>query len=256
MDLSFVIALVSVFLVSLIFSMFGQGGGSLYTPILVLLGYATLVSVSASLVLNLITALFATLVYFRSKLVDLRLALVFIPGIIAGSFIGGAWGNFVDTKIILWLFVIFLIGAGGRMLYTHWEKSQTAETKSLHPSPSLYLIVALFSFGVGILSGLLGVGGGIVIVPFLIFAYKVPAKISAGTTGFMVIFSSLFGVIGHSAFGHLDLGLIAGAVATVATGAVIGARLMSKSKVEWIKPGFGLIMLAFAIQLILKLIPL
>ena len=74
MDVSFVIALASVFLVSLIFSMFGQGGGSLYTPILVLLGYATLVSVSASLVLNLITALFATLVYFRSKLVDLRLA--------------------------------------------------------------------------------------------------------------------------------------------------------------------------------------
>ena len=66
MDVSFVIALASVFLVSLIFSMFGLGGGSLNTPILVLLGYATLVSVSASLVLNLITALFATLVYFRS----------------------------------------------------------------------------------------------------------------------------------------------------------------------------------------------
>ena len=62
MDLLLGVAIVSVFFVSLIFSMFGQGGGSLYTPILVLLGYAALISVSTSLVLNLITALFATIV--------------------------------------------------------------------------------------------------------------------------------------------------------------------------------------------------
>ncbi len=77
MDLLLGVAIVSVFLVSFVFSMFGQGGGSLYTPILFILGYATLVSVSASLVLNLITALFATIVYYRSRLVDLRLALAF-----------------------------------------------------------------------------------------------------------------------------------------------------------------------------------
>lgn len=234
--------------------MFGQGGGSLYTPILFLLGYATLISISTSLVLNLVTALFATLVYYRSRLVDLRLSSVFIPGIVAGSFLGGAWGNFVDTGLLMWLFVAFLIGAGTRMVYAHWEKAHKTVDTMAHRSLLMYAAVVLFSFGVGVLSGLLGVGGGILILPFLIFAYKVPAKLSAGTSMFVVIFSSLFGVIGHSAFGHIDVVLILGAATAVAIGGALGARFMVRTKAEWIKPGFGLIMLAFAAQLIVKLI--
>ena len=97
--------------------MFGQGGGSVYTPTLFLLGYGALISTSTSLVLNLATALSATVVYYNRKLVDLRLASAFIPGIIVGSFLGGAWGNFVDSALLMWLFVEFLIGAGGRMVY-------------------------------------------------------------------------------------------------------------------------------------------
>ena len=58
-------AVVSVFLISVVFSMFGQGGGSVYTPTLFLLGYSTIVSTSTSLVLNLVTACFATFVYYR-----------------------------------------------------------------------------------------------------------------------------------------------------------------------------------------------
>lgn len=254
MDVILVITLTSVFLTSLVFSMFGQGGGSLYTPILFLLGYTTLVSISTSLVLNLVTALFATLIYFRSKLVNLRLALIFIPGIVIGSFLGGAWGNFINTTILLWIFVVFLIGAGGRMVYSYWETSSGEQPNQFRPSLSVYTIVVLFSLAVGVLSGLLGVGGGILIVPFLIFAYKISAKISAGTTAFIVIFSSLFGVLGHSAFGHLDYLLIAGTALAVAVGGALGATLMSRTRAEWIKAGFGIIMLAFAVQLVEKLI--
>ncbi len=234
--------------------MFGQGGGSLYTPTLFLLGYTTLISVSTSLTLNLVTAFFATLVYYRQRLVDLRLASAFIPGIVVGSFVGGVLGNFTDTGLLLWLFVAFLVGAGGRMVYTHWEKATTVETKASRPTRLKYAIIIIFSLGVGGLSGLLGVGGGILIVPFLIFAYKVPTKQSAGTAGFVVIFSSLFGVLGHSAFGHLDYNLIFPTVLAVAVGGTLGARLMVKTSSKWVKVGFGLLMWAFALQLIVKLI--
>ena len=247
-------AVVSVLLISVIFSMFGQGGGSVYTPTLFLLGYATLVSTSTSLVLNLATALFATVVYYREKLVNLRLASAFIPGIVVGSFLGGAWSNFVDSTLLLWLFVAFLIGAGARMVYTRWEKVVTTETGKKLATSLSYTVVALFSLGVGLLSGLLGVGGGILIVPFLIFAYRVPTKQSAGTAGFVVIFSSLFGVLGHSAFGHLDYGLILPTLLAVAVGGTIGARFMVRTRSEWVKVGFGLLMWAFAVQLIAKLL--
>ncbi len=253
MDLTLGFAVVAVFLISVVFSMFGQGGGSLYTPTLFLLGYAALVSVSTSLVLNLVTALFATVVFYREKLVDLRLAVAFIPGIVAGSFLGGALGNFVDAGLLLWLFVAFLIGAGARMVYTHWEKAPSADRPPVRPRPTVYGVIVTFSFGVGVLSGLLGVGGGILIVPFLIFAYRVPTKLSAGTAGFVVIFSSMFGVLGHSAFGHLDAALVFATLAAVAIGATLGARLMVRTKADWVKVGFGLIMWAFAVQLIAKL---
>ncbi len=234
--------------------MFGQGGGSVYTPTLFLLGYATLVSTSTSLVLNLVTALFATVVYYREKLVSLRLASAFIPGIVVGSFFGGALSNFIDSKLLLWLFVAFLIGAGGRMVYTHWENVATTETTEKRLTLLTYVIVGLFSLGVGVISGLLGVGGGILIVPFLIFAYRVPTKQSAGTAGFVVIFSSLFGVLGHSAFGRLDYSLILPTLFAVAIGGTVGARFMVRTRSNWVKLGFGLLMWAFAAQLIAKLI--
>lgn len=256
MDFVLGIAVTSIFLISIVFSMFGQGGGLLYTPTLVLLGYTALVSVSTSLVLNLVTALFATVVFYRQKLVDLRLALALIPGISAGAFLGGALGNFVDSTLLLWLFVAVLFGAGARMVYTHWERVPSEEKAPNRPSLLMYAVIVIFSLGLGVLSGLLGIGGGVLIVPFLLFAYKVPTKTSVGTSGFVVIFSSLFGVLGHSAFGHLDATLILATLAAVAVGAFLGARLMVRTKADWVKVGFGLLMWVFALQLIAKLVGL
>lgn len=140
------------------------------------------------------------------------------------------------------------------MVYTHWEKAPSTGAPSRHRSPSVYASIVLFSFAVGVLSGLMGIGGGILIMPFLIFAYGVSTKVSAGTSMFIVIFSSLFGVLGHSAFGSLDYSLILATAAAVAAGGLIGARLMVRTKAEWIKAGFGIIMWVFALQLIVKLL--
>jgi uncharacterized membrane protein YfcA len=256
MDTVLLTAVVSVFLISIIFSMFGQGGGSLYTPILFLIGYAAIVSISTSLVLNLITALSAAIVYYQANLIDLRMAVAFIPGICIGAFIGGVMTNFVDPTILIWIFVVFLVGAGGRLVYTLWEKASTNEECTLQLSQGMYAGIVIFSFAVGIISGLLGVGGGTIIVPFLIFICRYPIKNSAGTVSFIVIFSSLFGVLGHSAFGSLDLGLIAFTAVAVVIGANIGARFTVRLNPRYIKVGFGLILWAFAIQLVLKLLNL
>jgi len=254
MDGVFWAAVISVLLVSIIFSMFGQGGGSLYTPILFLLGYSALVSVSTSLVLNLITAASAALVYYRQRLVDLKVAAAFIPGICLGSLMGGVIGNFVNSDLLMWLFVLFLLGAGARMVYTYWEKKKDDEVCQIGFSRGMYSVIIGFSFAVGVLSGMLGVGGGIIIVPFLLFVCKYPTKNSAGTVSFIIIFSSLFGIIGHSAFGTLELALIIATGVAVFIGASIGAQLTVKLKSSWIKVGFGIIMWVFAVQLIIKLL--
>jgi uncharacterized protein len=153
----------------------------------------------------------------------------------------------------MWLFVIFLLGAGGRMIYTYWERAVPEGACPVQFSKGMYALIVVFSFFVGIIYGPLGVGGGILIVPFLIFLCRYPTKNSAGVVSFIVIFSSLFGVFGHLTSGGFDVFLILGCAIVVVIGATIGARSMVKISSGYIKVGFGVILWVFAIQLILKL---
>lgn len=139
------------------------------------------------------------------------------------------------------------------MIYTYWEKSSSEGACPVHYFKGIYALIVIFSFFVGIVSGLLGVGGGILIVPFLIFLCRYPTKNSAGVVSFIVIFSSLFGVFGHLTSGGFDLPLILGTAVAVFVGATIGARSMVKISSTYIKAGFGVVLWVFAIQLILKL---
>jgi uncharacterized protein len=253
MDEVFWAAVISVLIISIIFSMFGQGGGSVYSPTLILLGYAVLISTSTSLVLNLITSISAGYIFYRNKLIDFKTSLIFVPGICIGSLIGGAAANFVNTDILLWLFVIFLIAVGARMVYTHWEKKKPEGECPTGFSTTMYAVITIFGFGVGILSGLLGVGGGILIVPFMIYLCKYPAKFAAGSSHLIISFSALFGIVGHSAFGSLDVTLIIATGIAVLIGGNLGARISMKVQAGGLKVGLGLIYWALAAQLILKL---
>ena len=252
MDIILLVAVFSVFLIALIFSMFGQGGGSVYTPTLFLLGFAVLVSASTSLVLNLITSMSAGYIFYRRKMIDFKTSLIFVPGICIGSLIGGVLGNFVDVAFLLWLFIFFLFAVGARMIYTYWEKGNAEGECPTGFSTSMYALIVSVGFAVGILSGLLGVGGGILIVPFMVYICKYPTKYAAGSSHLIISFSALFGIIGHSAFGSLDLQLILVTGVAVLIGGNLGARISMKFKSGALKAGLGLLMWAFAIQLVLK----
>ena len=123
-NVTLLLAVIFVFVIAFIFSMFGQGGGSVYSPLLILLGYAILLSTSTSLVLNLITSVSAGYIFYRNKMIDFKTSFIFVPGICVGAFIGGALSKFVNTTILLWLFVFFLFGLGARMIYTYWERRE------------------------------------------------------------------------------------------------------------------------------------
>jgi len=247
-------AMVLAFVIAMVFSMFGQGGGSVYTPTLFLLGYAVLVSTSTSLVLNLITSLSAGYIFYRNKMIDLRTSMVFVPGICLGALLGGALGYFIDTTWLMWVFVIFLVGVGLRMVYTYWEDGSPEGECPTGFSLATYVLITAFSFGVGVLSGLLGVGGGILIVPFMVYVLKYPTKFAAGSSHLIISFSAFFGILGHSAFGSLDLFLILFTGTAVLIGGNLGARISMRFKSNVMKAGLGLIMLVLAAQLVLRLI--
>lgn len=254
MDIVLLYAVVLTFVIAFIFSMFGQGGGSLYSPVLILLGYLVLVATSTSLFLNLITSLSAGYIFYKNKMIDFKASLLFVPGIGLGAFIGGALSKFVETVYLLWLFVIFLSVVGARMIYTYWEKGKTEGPCPQGLSANMKVLIVLFSFAVGFISGLLGVGGGVLIVPFMVYLCKYPAKFAAGSSHLIISFSAFFGIVGHAAFHSLDLQLMAVTGIVVFIGGNLGARVSMKLKGQKIKAGLGLIMWALAAMLIAQLI--
>jgi uncharacterized protein len=169
LHITLLLAVIFVFVIAFIFSMFGQGGGSVYSPLLILLAYPVLLSTSTSLVLNLITSASAGYIFYRKKMIDFKLSFIFVPGISVGAFIGGVLSKSVNPTILLWLFVFVLFGMGARMIYAYWERGKVREEPPESMSIPMYALIALFGFAVGIISGLLGVGGGILIVPFIIY---------------------------------------------------------------------------------------
>jgi uncharacterized membrane protein YfcA len=247
-------AVIFAFMIAFIFSMFGQGGGSVYSPLLITLGYAILLSTSTSLVLNLITSLSAGYIFYRKKMIDYKISLIFAPGISIGAFAGGALSKSFDTTILLWVFVAFLVGVGARMIYSYWEKGKSEETPPTSLSTGKYALIALVGLAVGFLAGLLGVGGGIFIVPFMVYVLKYPTKIAAGSSHLIISFSALAGILGHATSHRFDLPLILVTGIAVLIGGNLGARVSMKINIKMIKAGLGLIMWAFAIQLLVKLL--
>lgn len=248
-------AIIFSFVLAFVFSMFGQGGGSVYSPLLILLGYSVLISTSTSLVLNLITSISAGYIFYKNKMIDFKASFLFVPGIILGAFAGGALSKYVNTSVLLWLFVFFLIVLGARMVYGYWEKGKDNENK---PNPNLsstmYALIVVFSFVVGIVSGLLGIGGGILIVPFMTYVLKYPTKSAAGSSHLIISFSALAGIIGHATSHHLDYQLIAVTGIVVLIGGNLGARFSLRVKPKMIKAGLGIIMWALSAQILVKLL--
>jgi uncharacterized membrane protein YfcA len=248
-------AVVFSFLLAFIFSMFGQGGGSVYSPLLILLGYAVLISTSTSLVLNLITSMSAGYIFYKNKMIDMKASFMFVPGIVVGAFAGGFYAKYVNTNILLWMFVLFLIILGVRMILTYWQEgNDTDDVPMPHPTFAMYMLIVIFSFAVGIISGLLGVGGGVLIVPFMTDILKYPTKSAAGSSHLIISFSALAGILGHASNQRLDYLLIIIVGLAVLVGGNLGARFSLRVKPKMIKAGLGLIMWALAAQILIKLV--
>jgi uncharacterized protein len=243
-----------VFAIAFFFSMFGQGGGSIYTPVLYLFGFAVLVSVSTSLMLTFLTSVSAGYVFYRNKMIDFKRTLLFIPGIVIGSLTGSIIDNLqlISTTFLLWLFVAFLIIAGIRMVYSFREIGKAEGACPTTFSRRMYALIIAVSFLIGLISSMLGIGGGIIIVPFMVYICKYPSRWAAGASHVIVAFSALFGFIGHSAFGNLNLPLILSAGAAVVVGGHLGGRIGVRMKTSMMKVGIGVIMWVLAAQLILK----
>ena len=250
MQTSILVSFLVVLVISGVFSMFGKGGGSLYTPVLVMLGMAVGPAISTALFLNLVTALVATIVFQRNKLVDYRLCLVFLPGTVMGSVLGALLSSMAPKNLLLGIFSAFLYGVGFLMMFSGKGKAGQP-VKPL--TARMIVLIVLFSFSVGVLSSLIGVGGGLIIFPFLVLYMNYRAQMAAGANSLIVTVSSLVGTIGHFALGGVDWRFLVAATAACILGSAVGSHVTVKASPNFVKIAFAGIMWFFATQIALKL---
>jgi len=245
------IAFFAVLGISVVFSMFGKGGGSLYTPVLVMLGWEVSTSISTALFLNLATALVATIVFARNRLVDFKFSSLFLPGTIAGSLLGALLSSRAPKDLLLGLFSMFLLGAGFLMIRSNKGE---ADQQVRRLTPALMAVVIAFSFAVGVLSSLIGVGGGLLIFPFLVLYLKYHAQKAAGANAYIVTISSLVGSLGHLSGGHIDYLLIGTTAIAAMIGSAIGSYITVKASPKFVKVAFAFIMWFFSVEIALHLL--
>lgn len=238
-----------IFTASFILTMVGLGGGLIFSPLFILLEFPVHTAVSASLFLNGIAAISATITYFRKKMIDVQIG---IPLIISSSLFAPL-GAYTTSQVNIKLFTAVLAGviflAAIRMLFSKKVESEgiiTGAARKIIGGGIIGLII-------GFVAGLLGIGGGVFIVPLLIYILKVPTKIAAATSIFIVVFSSFSGFLAHVSIARPDWKFILLAAAFSFAGGQLGSRIMAeKLKGTTVRKIFGGVLFIFVLKLLQK----
>ena len=226
------------FIAAGISSMIGIGGGVLYVPILLAFDFSFYQAAAISIFIIMALSISASLVYYRVKLVDWKLALIIEPLTAIMSLVGGYYSSFVQIKELKLLFILVLIVSGYFMIkpikeiqdkfinekkWGYWLRKFGEEEYSVN------LLIGLpIAALAGIVAGLLGIGGGVIIVPLLVLLLGVPMKIAVGTSCFMAGITALFGFWGHYFAGHFEPKIALILALVVFTGAQAGSRISIK----------------------------
>lgn len=250
-------------LIGVALGLIGGGGSILTVPVLVYLFRIDAVLATAySLFIVGLTSAVGSATYFRKGLVNIKTAIIFgIPSIIA-VFATRAYivpaipaevfaiGSFVVTKSILMmvLFAVLMIAASYSMI----KKDKKSHSESAGEQKFNYPLILSEGFVVGILTGLVGAGGGFLIIPALVVLSKLPMKEAVGTSLVIIAAKSLIGFFGEGGETVIDWIFLMKVSAFAIVGIFIGSALSKKIDGARLKPAFGWFILIMGIYIIIK----
>jgi uncharacterized protein len=261
--------------VGFISGMFGVGGGFLMTPFLILVGIPPAVAVGSVPSHMAASSIAATIAYWRKRLVDTGLGLV----LLSGGLLGTATGVWVfsllrrlgQLDLIINLSYIVLLSIVGTLMIF---ESVRALWRSLQGTPPLLrrpgthawfhglplkfrfrqsriyvsaIPITAIGFFVGFLGALMGIGGGFLLIPALIYLMRVPTAVSVGTSLFLTLFTMLAATVLHAVENRtVDVVLAATLMLGGVVGAQSGARAGQAIKAEQLRFLLGLLVFAVA----------
>ncbi|HET8785753.1 MAG TPA: sulfite exporter TauE/SafE family protein [Candidatus Limnocylindrales bacterium] len=237
-------------------SLLGLGGGVLIVPLLTLVfGLELREAVGVSLVSVIMTSSVAAGVYLERHTADLRLGMRLELFTAIGAFIGASIALLIEERLLALLFAGLLIYVALSML-----RARTSSAPATAPGEPQSYEVRNFPLGVagatgaGVLSALLGVGGGIVKVPLMHLGMGVPLRVSTATSNLMVGITAAASAVIYVIHGEVDPYVAGPTVIGVFLGASIGSRVAHRVDVRVLRLLFVVVLLYTAVQMLLKAI--
>jgi len=268
-------------IVGVLSGMFGVGGGFLMTPLLFFIGIPPAVAVATEANQIVASSFSGVLAHLKRKTVDLRMGTVLLIGGLVGAALGVVVFNYlrslgqVDLLVKL-CYVIFLGIIGGLMFIESLNairkskktggRTQRRKHTWLHNLPfkmkfrvsGLYISVIpplIVGVLVGILAAIMGVGGGFIMVPAMIYLLGMPTKVVVGTSLFQIIFVTAFTTMLHATTNFtVDIVLAVLLLIGGVIGAQIGTRIGVKIKAEQLRIMLAIMVLAVCFKLGLDLL--
>ena len=251
-------------------SLVGIGGGLIIVPVLsTLMGYDIKVAIAASLIGVIATSVSASPRFLASGIADRRLGVFLLVATAAGGLTGGVTGSYVDGRVLAIAFGTLLLLVALQMLRgirgghsTH--RAVTAEDTtdgliSSYREPTTGEQVgyrarrlgpgAAISFVAGNVSGLLGVGGGVINVPTMNVVMGVPLRVATTTSTYMLGATAAASAMVNAASGRLDPLIAAPVALGVLLGSRFGARLSMRASQDALRLVFVGVALFFAAQM-------
>lgn len=225
--------------IGLSLGLLGGGGSVLTVPIFhYIFGQDVKPAIAMSLGVVGVTSAVGAVGHYRQAQVNVRAALTFAPVAMLGTFLGARLALSVPETAQLVLFALTMLAAAVFM----WRGRSELEAAAM-PHP---VLVGLIGGGVGLLTGLVGVGGGFLIVPALVLLLGVPMKQAVGTSLAVIAFNSASGFAGYWGKVPLDLAVMGGFTLLAIVGVVAGTRLGQRFSPGHLRQGFAGLLVAVA----------
>lgn len=242
----FIIGLVLSALIGLSLGMIGGGGSILTVPILVyFLGVGPHEAVVMSLAVVGVTSIFGSYLHYRKGHVDFPTSFSFGVAGMVGAFAGSPLTKLVSPTALLLIFGVLMMVVAASMLLR--GKREASEVHDPHPIQGI-----LAGFGVGAMTGFLGVGGGFLIVPALVLFSGLNMKKAVGTSLFVIFLNCAAALAGHLSQSDVDISLTAGVTALAAGGVAAGSALSRRIPAHYLQKIFAILVLGVGILLIVK----
>jgi uncharacterized protein len=228
------------FLIGLSLGLLGGGGSILTVPIFVyVLGFGAKEAIAMSLFVVGLVSLFGAVGHWRAGNVDLRVGALFGAFSMIGTFGGARLAIFFSGAAQLTLFAVVMLLASAFMLRGAEPAAVDAAARRRQWSPATVALTAVEGLGVGVLTGLVGVGGGFLIVPALVLLGGVPMKVAVGTSLMIIALKSATGFLGYLDQVVVDWGLMLVFSAIATAGIAVGTRLVRHVPAQSLRRAFA-----------------